>query len=85
MPPAWMRGPTGSRAGAFDVTVSRLNKTTKLLDFTMLEHVDLMPTDGVMRQTRIEFDTTGHGGTRVETRVFVEPNVDMQAVTGQQP
>jgi hypothetical protein len=67
------------RAGEFDVTVSVSDRDGKQVDFRTLALVDLAATDGGMREARLEFDTTGLLGAKLETRVFVEEGVELIA------
>jgi hypothetical protein len=69
--PAW-------RAGEFDVTASRVNNNG-LRNFITLGRADLGATDGNRRQCRIEFNTNGLCDALLETRVYVEAGVKLNA------
>jgi hypothetical protein len=49
------------------------------MGFKTLGQVQLPPTHGKMREARAEFDTTGLAGSLLETRVYVEEGVIMNA------
>ncbi len=70
------RGPMG---GNLEIVASRLDERGQQMDFTTLGQVQLPPTHGRMREARVEFDTTGFAGKLLETRVYVEEGVIMNA------
>ena len=70
------RGPT---VGNFEVVASRVDQRGQHMGFTTLGQVQLRPTHGKMREARVEFDTTGFAGKLLETRVYVEEGVIMNA------
>jgi hypothetical protein len=72
-------GCPGPKAGSFEVTVSHPDKRGQQTDFRTLGQVQLPPTHGKMREARVEFDTTGFMGKLLETRVYVEEGVIMNA------
>jgi hypothetical protein len=73
------RSCSAHRAGEFDVTVSVSDRDGKQVDFRTLALVDLAATDGGMREARLEFDTAGLLGAKLETRVLVEEGVELIA------
>ena len=79
--PQWATSlfPRLRQGGAFDVTVSRYDENDKLVDFKTLGRVNLPDTDGNMGEARIDFDTTGLRGYILETRVFVNKGVELNA------
>lgn len=72
------RSAPSTRAGIFDVTVSRLANGAQL-DFRTLGSLELAPTNGNMAEAIIEFDTRGLAGTVLELRVYVEEAVELNA------
>ena len=70
------RGPT---VGNFEVVASRLDQGGHQIGFTTLGQVQLPPTHGKMREAHVAFDTTGFTGKLLETRVYVEEGVIMNA------
>jgi hypothetical protein len=73
------KGGGSEQAGAFDVTAGRLDDKGTLTDFRILGQVVLPATRGNMREARVEFDTTGLRGMLLETRVYVNEGVIMNA------
>jgi hypothetical protein len=69
----------GPTAGNFEVVASRLDQRGQQMGFTTLGHVPLPATHGKMQEARVEFDTTGFAGALLETRVYVEEGVIMNA------
>jgi hypothetical protein len=70
------RGPT---VGNFELVASRLDQRGQQMGFKTLGQVQLPPTNGKKREARVEFDTTGFAGSLLETRVYVEEEVIMNA------
>lgn len=66
-------------AGKFDVTVSRRDESGEAVEYQMLGHADIDPSNREMAEVRVVFDTTGFVGWHLETRVFVEEEVRMSA------
>lgn len=65
------------RAGAFDISVCRIDVQGNQVRFDTLGFADLPPTGRAPGRTRIEFDTTGHSGALLETRVFADAGVQL--------
>jgi hypothetical protein len=69
----------GWRAGEFEVTVSWPGSGGVQREFRTLGRTDLRATDGDICESRIKFSTNGFLGALLETRVYVETSVEMNA------
>jgi hypothetical protein len=65
------------RAGAFDISVCRIDAHGNQDRFQTLAFADLPPTGRAPGMARIDFDTTGHGGALLETRVFADAGAQL--------
>jgi hypothetical protein len=70
--------PTG-RAGVFEVSVCRIDSRGNHERFETLGLLHLPPTGRARRTARIEFDTAQHDGALLETRVFADAGVRLNA------
>lgn len=77
---SYLAGPCpASRAGALDISVSRLDPEGNHVQFETLGFADLPFTGGAPGTARIEFDATQHSGALLETRVFAEAGTELTA------
>jgi hypothetical protein len=70
---------SAERVGVFDISVCRIDAQGDQVQFETLGFADLRPTDRAPSVARIEFDTTGHSGALLETRVFADAGVELNA------
>ncbi len=66
---------TAERAGVFDLMATLTDQQGELLEIASLGRAEIDPSPQETAELRVPFDTTGHVGWRLDTRVFVDADV----------